>query len=79
MPNLDDQSEEDILAKLGRRVCGPVVTRGALPQNSCLPHYVVQPASFEELVGKMVKDKDFKWRVKLIDFGAGGLPRLLLA
>jgi hypothetical protein len=79
MPKLDDQSEDNILAKLGRRSCGPVVTRGTLPQNSSLPHYVMQPASFKGLVGKLGKDKDFKWSVKLIDFGVGGLFHLLLA
>ena len=74
MPNLDGHSEEHILALLGSPICGPVVTKGALPQSSCLPHYVVQPTSFEKWVKEVIKDKDFIWNVKLIDFGAGGLP-----
>ena len=78
MPNLDGQSEEDILARLGSPICGPVITKGSLPQCSCLPHYVVQPTSFEKWVKEMIKDKDFNWKVKLIDFGAGGLPPHLI-
>ena len=78
VPNLDGQPEERILERLGSPICGPVVTKGALPQSSCLPHYVIQPTSFERWVKEMLKDKDFTWNVKLIDFGAGGLPLHLL-
>lgn len=78
MPNLDGQPEEVILARLGSPICGPVITKGALPPSSSLPHYLVQPTSFEEWIKEMIKDKSFKWNVKLIDFGNGGLPLLLL-
>ncbi|KAL9117540.1 MAG: hypothetical protein Q9187_005922 [Circinaria calcarea] len=78
MPNLDGQPEEVILARLGSPICSPVITKGALPPSRSLPHYVVQPTSFEEWIKEMIKDKSFKWNVKLIDFGSGGLPLLLL-
>ena len=71
MPNMDGQSEQDVLARLGRPVCGPVITKGALPRTSSLPYYVVQPKSFENWVREMMKDGDFKWKIKLIDFGSG--------